>query len=73
MYVRYPDSISVMKRKPKSKKSTPTAAPAKTVATGTPLACDCRACDLSYCDCSDMEGATVLPVTEPPTTEKRVK
>jgi hypothetical protein len=64
MYVRYPDSISVMKHKPKSKKSTPTAPPAKAVASGTPLACDCRACDLSYCDCSDMEGTTVLPVTE---------
>jgi len=72
MNVRNPDSIPAMKQKPKSKKSTPsapaakslTATKAKAVATGTPLACDCRACDLSFCDCSDMEGATVLPVTE---------
>jgi hypothetical protein len=72
MDVRNPGSISAMKQKPKSKKSTPNTKAvkasnvpaAKAVETGTPLACDCRACDLSYCDCSDMEGATVLPVTE---------
>ncbi len=52
------------KPKPKPKRSTPATPPAKAVATGTPLACDCRACDLSYCDCSDMEGTTVLPVME---------
>jgi hypothetical protein len=73
MDVRNPDSISFMKPKPKAKKSTPAATPAKTVETGTPLACDCRDCDLSYCDCSDMEGATVLPVTEPPFTEPALR
>jgi hypothetical protein len=62
-----------MKRKPKSKKSTPTAPPTKEVETGTPLECDCRECDLSYCDCSDMEGTTVLPVTEPPAKQKDLK
>jgi len=62
-----------MKHKPKSKKSTPTATPAKAVETGTPLTCDCRDCDLSYCDCSDMEGATVLPVTEPPIAEPQLR